>query len=83
MPVSLCNLPSPVCPGIVITTLSSAACSVTYSTATTVVSAALFVPRLDVMPLESSCKRRREDSSSSVYRLEMLAAFEEVWAYGP
>ena len=62
MPVPLCNLPSPVCSGIVTTTLSLAACSVTYSAATPIVSAAPFVPLSDVMPLEPSRKWRWEDS---------------------
>ena len=50
--LSLCNLPSPVCAGVM-TALSSSVCLVTYSTSTPVVAFTPFAP-LNVTPAEPS-----------------------------
>ena len=78
MPVPFCSLPSPVCTGVVTKSSSSMVHSVIYSTTTPMVLSAPFVLPLDVTPAEPSCKRNCEGSSED--HLEMLAAFEKVWA---
>ena len=76
VPVTVCNLPSPVCSGVVAMALS--VCSVTYSSATPMVSSALFAPPLNIMPVEPASKQRCEDLLED--RFEMLAIFKVVWA---
>ena len=79
VPVPLCQFPSPVGTNVVMTTLLSAACAVTFSAALPIISAAHYVLLYDVMPLEPSCKHHMEDSTSSAEGLEMLVGFEKVW----
>ena len=76
MHVPLCNLPSPVCTGVVTAALSSTMFSVTYLAATPVASSAPFAPPLNVMPAEPLCMLCHKDSSEDC--LKMLAAVEEV-----
>ena len=52
MPVPLCQIPSSVGASVVTTTSTSAACAVTFSAASSVVSAAPFVPPSGVTPSE-------------------------------
>ena len=78
MAVPLCQLPSPVCTAIVTTKFPLSMCSVTYSAAAPVVSAAPFAPPIEVTPVEPVRKQRCEDSSED--RQNMLATFEELWA---
>ena len=80
MPLPLCQLPSPsvYCTGIVTTGPSSSVCSVTYSAAASIVSAAPFVPSLEVMPMEPERKRRQLESPEDCQ--EMLITFEDLWA---
>ena len=56
----------------------SSVCSLTYAAFTPMVSCTLFAPPLDVAPTKPSRKRRHEESLED--RLEILAAFEELWA---
>ena len=73
-PVPLCHLLSSLCTGVVMTVSSSSVCSMTSSAATPVVSTALIVLPLVVMPVEPVHKWRREDLLED--RQEMLATFE-------
>ena len=58
MPVPLCQLPSPAGTRVVTTTPSSAVCAITFLGAAAVVSAAPFVPPVDMTPAEPSRKWR-------------------------
>ena len=78
MPVPLCNLPSPVCTNVVMMSFSSTVCLATYLAATPVVSSAPFASPLDVMPVETLHRRHWVESLED--HIEMLAAFEKVWA---
>ena len=78
MPVPLCQVPSPVFTGVVTTVSSSTLCLATYSAVAAVISAAPFVPSLEVTPVEPMRKRHCEESSEDCQ--EILAAFEELWA---
>ena len=79
----LCLFPCVICHPQWVQVLSGRLCrlpfAVTYLAATPIVSAAPFVPPLDVTPSESSCKHCREDYSSAEC-LEMLGELEKVWA---
>ena len=57
-----CNACSPVCSSVVTTAPSSTVCSVTFSATAPVVSAASFVPSLEVTPAEPDHKQHRVDT---------------------
>ena len=78
MPVPLCQLLSPVGSGVVTTAPSSTVCSVTFSAVVPVISAAPFVPPLEVMPVERNCKRHCVETPEG--QAKMLTASEEFWA---
>ena len=78
MPVPLCQLPLCAETSVVTTAPSSSVCAVTFSAAAPAISAAPFVPPMDVTPVEPSRKWSRVDSLQE--RAKMLATFEELWA---
>ena len=80
MRVPLCRLPSPAGTGVVTTTPLSVVCAVTFSAAAPIVSAAPFVPPVDITSVEPSCKQHRVDSLRK--KASMLAVSEDIWASG-
>ena len=80
MLVPLCQLLLPASTGVVTTTPLSTACVVMFSASAPVVSAAPFVPLVDVTQVEAGRKWRCVESPSE--RAKALVAFKDIWASG-